>query len=324
MSNRLIRNTAILAKLETTYGLDAIPTGAANAMLVSNLSYPNFNAQLVDRDNIRPYLGASEQLTGTRYIEMGFDIELVGSGSAGVAPAWGAPLRACGFAETLTATTRVDYTPISTAQESVTIYWYDDGLLHKATGVRGDATLKLTAGGRPVISFKFTGIYSTPTPAANPSVTLTAFKTPQVVIDANSGDVLWDATHTPTGAPALTGGTAYPSQGLEIAFGNTAPFTPLLGGETVDITARTITSKISLDISAAQEAAFMADVELATLSTLGLQHGTVVGNKVLVFAPAVQKTNPQKVEVNGKRLVSYDLRLVPVSGNDELRIVTSF
>ena len=31
----LMRNTAVLAKIETTYGTDAVPTGAANAVLVS-------------------------------------------------------------------------------------------------------------------------------------------------------------------------------------------------------------------------------------------------------------------------------------------------
>ncbi len=35
---RYTRKTAILAKIETTYGTDAAPTGAANALLISNQS----------------------------------------------------------------------------------------------------------------------------------------------------------------------------------------------------------------------------------------------------------------------------------------------
>lgn len=35
---RLVRKTAILAKIETTYGTDAVPTGIANAILISNQS----------------------------------------------------------------------------------------------------------------------------------------------------------------------------------------------------------------------------------------------------------------------------------------------
>ena len=324
MPNRLIRNTAILLKQEVTYAVDPVPTGAANAMLVSNLSITPFNAQNVDRDNIRPFLGGSEQLVGTRYVQCGFDVELSGAGTVAIAPAWGPALLSCGFAETLTATFRADYTPISTAFKSCTIYWHDDGLLHKATGCRGNVVFKLGVGQRPVMSFSFTGLYSTPTAVGNPVVTLTAFKVPQVVIDANSGDILLGGTHAIGVAPAIAAGTAYPSQGIEIDMGNKVDFNALLGGETVDLTQRSVTAKVTFDLSAAEEAAAYAAVEANTLTTLGLQHGTVANNKLLFWLPSVQRLSPTKAEANGKRLVGFDLRAVPVSGDDEIRIVTSF
>lgn len=325
MANRIIRNTAILAKIEATYALDPTPTGAANAMLVSGLSITPINAQNVDRDVIRPYLGASEQLLGTRYVEMSFTVELAGAGTVATAPAWGALMRACGMGEVITATFRVDYVPVSTAFESVTIYWHDDGVLHKATGVRGNATISMKSGGRPEMNFKFTGIYSTPTAVANPTVVLTAFKTPQVVVDANSGDVMFGGTHTTTVAPAITGGTAYPSQGLEIDLGNSVSFTSLLGGETVNLTQRSVTGKVTLDLTAAQEVTLMTAVEAGTLQTIGLSHGTVANTtKAMVWLPAAQLINPQKADDNGKRLVSFDIRATPLTGNDEIRVITSF
>src|SRR5574337_263212 len=173
MANRIVRNTAILAKAEVTYGTDAAPTGATNAMLVSNLSITPINAQNVSRDIIRPYLGNSEQLLGTKYVEMSFDIELAGSGTVATAPAWGPLMLACAMQEVVTATFRVDYIPKSTALGSCTIYWHDDGVLHKATGCRGNFSIDMGVGKKPVLSFRFTGLYSTPTAAANPSVTLT-------------------------------------------------------------------------------------------------------------------------------------------------------
>ena len=324
MPNRLIRNTAILLKQEVTYALDPVPTGAANALLVSNLSITPFNAQNVDRDNIRPFLGGSEQLVGTRYVQCGFDVELSGAGTVAIAPAWGPALLSCGFAETLTATFRADYTPISTAFKSCTIYWHDDGLLHKATGCRGNVVFKIGVGQRPVMSFSFTGLYSTPSAVGNPAVTLTAFKVPQVVTDANTGDILLGGTHATGIAPAITAGTMYPSQGIEIDMGNQVDFNALLGGETVDLTQRNVTAKVTFDLSAAEEAAAYVAVEANTLTTLGLQHGTVANNKVLFWLPSVQRLSPSKAEANGKRLVGFDLRAVPVSGDDEIRIVTSF
>ncbi len=321
---RLIRNTVVLAKVEAIYGTDPVPTGGANAMLVSNLSINPINAQYVDRDLIRGFMGASEQLVGTRFAECSFDVELVGSGVAGTAPAWSPLMLACGWAETVTAATRVDYTLISTGQSSVTIYWYDDGLLHKLTGARGDLTAKFTSGGRPMLSFSFKGVYNTPTAAANATPTYTSFKTPQTVIDANTMDLTFGATHSTSGAPALVGGTTYPSQGIEFALANEVNYIPLLGGESVEITDRKSNCKFQLDLTAANEAAFMAEVEAATLTSIGLLHGTAAGYKSMLFLPFVQKINPSKQDLTGKRMIGFDGRVTPSLGNDEARIVTSF
>jgi hypothetical protein len=321
---RLIRNTAILAALETTYGLDAAPSGVANAMLVSKLSINPLKIETKDRDIIRQYLGNSEQLPGVRYVEMGFTVELVGSGTAGQAPAWGPLMRAIGFAEVLTAGIRVDYTPVSTSFESATIYWYDDGVLHKGLGARGTATLELTVGEKPSATFKFVAIDGGATATVAPATTLTVWKVPQLIIDANSGDLTFGATHAAATAPAFVGGTVYPSQGLTVDLGITTPFQALLGGESVEITDRKVAGDVKLQLTAAQEVTYLNNVKQATLSSIGLIHGTRVGEKVGVYMPAVQFTEPSKEELNGARLCGYKLRMLPQSGNDEIRIVTSF
>jgi len=319
MANRLIRKTAILLKIETVYGTDPTPTGAANAMLVSNLNINPLNAQNVDRDLVRTYLGSSEQLVGTAYVEMSFDVEMQGSGTLGTAPAWGAALRACGFAEAISAGARVEYTPVTDTLESATIYWYDDGVLHKGLGGRGSVEIAAGVGERPVFKFKFVLLDGGVSAASNPSLTLTAWKQPKVINDANTGDLTFGGTYA-TGA--ITGGTAWPSRGLNLNVANTVNFTPLLGGETVDLSQREITGSMQLDLTAAQEVTFMASVKANTLDTLSLLHGTVSGYKVLIHSPSFQMINPSKQEVNGKRLIGYDIRCVPSSGNDELRIVS--
>lgn len=321
MPNRFIRNTVILVKTEATYALDPTPSGAANAMLVSNLSINPLNAQNVSRDLVRGFMGGSEQLVGNRFVECGFDIELVGSGTAGTAPAWGPALLACGFAETLTGVVRVDYTPVSASFSSATIYYHDDGLLHRVAGARGTVTFKLGAGGRPVMTFAMKGLYSTPSAAANAVPTLTAFKTPLVVNEANTADLTFGGTHTLAIAPAITGGTPFPSMGLEVMANNTVEYVPLLGGESVEITNRDASCTFQLDLSAAEEATFMASVEAATLTSMGLIHGTTAGSKTLMWLPTVQRISPTKQEQSGKRMVGFEGRVVPSAGNDEMRIV---
>lgn len=325
MAQRRLKNTTVLAKIGTTYGTDAVPTGAANAIYVSDVSIKPLEANNVDRNLIRAYMGASENLVGTAFKSLSYSVELVGSGSAGIAPAWGPLLRACGFAETLTATTRVDYLPISTAFEWVDQYYFADGVLHKLLGARGSMSLDLSAGAIPKLKFTFKGIDGGISAGTPTGVDYTSWKTPQVITNANTQTLLRGCTHTPTGVPALTGGTAFPYSKLMLDLGIDAPFIPLVGSESVEIMDRKITGDLELDLTAAQDVSFMADVKANTLASLGLIHGTVTGNKSLIFAPGVQLTNPDYGNINGKLMNSYKLVLPPSgTGNNELRIVTSF
>jgi hypothetical protein len=318
---RYTRNTVILAKIEGTYGTDPTPTGAANAILCSKPQITPLSAQNVNRDVMRGFMGGSEQLVGSRFVECSLDTELVGGGTVGAAPPIAPLLLACGFAETLTAVTRADYTLVSTGFSSVTFYWYDDGVLHKFTGSRGDPKFKISSQGIPVASLTFKGLYSTPTAAANATPTLTAFKAPVVVTEANTGDLTLGCTHAAVVAPALAGGTAYPSLGLEWSPNNKVEHVPMLGGESVEIGDRDASCSFQLELTAAQEVTLMGTVDTAALTSVGLIHGTTPGYKVLTFLPFVQLVNPSKQEKSGKRLIGFDGRVVPQVGNDEARIV---
>jgi hypothetical protein len=318
---RYTRNTVLLAKVEAAYGTDSTPTGA-EAMLCSKPQLTPLNAQNVPRDVNLGYMGSKEHLVGSRFMEMSFDIELVGSGTAGTGPAWGDLMLACGWSETETATIRVDYVLVSSAFQSASLYWYDDGLLHKMLGARGTVTIKAIAGQIPVLSFSFKGLYTVPTAAANATPSYTAFKIPEVVTEANTLDLTLGGTHATAVAPAIATGTAYPSQGIEFMQSASVEHVPLLGGETIEITGREPTCRFSLELTAAQEATAMAAVTAATLTSVGMVHGTTAGYKSLIWLPTVQRINPSKQEVGGKRLIGFDGRCVPGSaGNDEARLV---
>lgn len=325
MAQRRMKNTTVLAKIGTTYGTDAVPTGAANALYVSDVTFAPLEATNVDRNLLRSYMGASENLVGTAFKSLGYSIELVGSGSAGIAPAWGPLLRASGFAETLTASTRVDYLPVSSSFEWVDQYCYWDGALHKLLGCRGSASLDLSSGAIPKIKFSFKGIDGGIAASAPSGVDYSGWQTPQVVTDANTADLLLGCTHSSTGAPVFASGTSYPYHKLGFDFGIDAPFIPLVGGESVEIMDRKISGDIELDLTAAQDVAMMALVKANTLQSLGLQHGTVANKKILIYAPNMQLTTPTYSDLSGKLMNAYKMVLPPSgAGNNELRIVTSF
>jgi hypothetical protein len=101
----LKRKTVILAKIEGgSYGIDPVPTGAANAILIRNGSITPQDGESADRALVRPYLGNSPKLPGAIRGVLQFEVELAGAGTAGTAPAWGPLVRGCAYAETLLGT----------------------------------------------------------------------------------------------------------------------------------------------------------------------------------------------------------------------------
>jgi len=316
---RLIRKTAILVKTEVTYGVDSVPTGAANAMLVSNATF-NLAYNNVERNFIRPYFGGSGQLAGTRFVEINFEVELANSGTAGTAPAWGPVLRACGMAEAILATpARVEYTPVSASFSSVTIYYHIDGVRRVALGAMGNVEIMLNEGAAPMLRFSMVGLDGGRTATADPSVTLTAFRAPQVVTDVNSGDVNLGCTYA---AGALSSGTVFPSRGLSINLQNTVSRKALLGGQAVQISDRNVQGSMQLDLTAAQEVSFMTDINASTNTTLGFTHSTGAGVGIIVHAPQVQRIDPTDQEYEGDVHIGQNLRFTPTTaGNDELRLV---
>ena len=318
---RLIKKTVVLAKLETTTGTDAVPTGAANAIQVMDLSITPLDIKTVDINTITPWFGGAQQLSATASVKCSFSVLLAGAGAAATAPAWGALLVGCANGETtgLLTPNRVEYLPVTDLLKSLSIYWYDDGLLHKLLGAMGTVKLSAKSGEAPKLMFEFVGLDGGISATANATAVLTGWKTPPTVTKVNVTDILLGCTYA---AGVLTGGTSYNSTGLELDWGNQVAFAPMLTTEQVVLTDRDIKGSCSLDLTAAQEVTLYTAVKANTTQGLGFVIGTATGNKIMLHAPAVQLLNPKKEEFNGMRLIGFDLHLNPVAGNDELRLIS--
>jgi hypothetical protein len=318
---RFIKKTVILVKIETTSGTDAVPTGAANAIQAMDLSITPLDASNIDTGINTPWFGNSPSLVGTASVKCSFSVLLAGAGTAATAPAWSALMLACASAETtgLLTPNRVEYLPATDALKTATIYWYDDGLLHKLTGCFGNVKLSAKSGGAPKLTFDFTGIDSGVSAVPNATATLTGWKVPVAITKANVTDILLGCTYA---AGALSGGVSYNSTGLTLDWGNEVAFAPMLTTEQVVLGDRKVTGSLSVELSAAQEVTQMAAVKANTLQGVGFVIGTVTGNKIMLHMPSVQLINPKKEDFNGMRLIGFDLRALPVAGNDEVRIVS--
>ncbi|WP_444891780.1 hypothetical protein ACJJIE_00005 (plasmid) [Microbulbifer sp. TRSA001] len=123
---------------------------------------------MVERNPVSPTLGELQGVFAGTLMEVTFDAEIKGSGTAGTPPEVAPLLRACGMAETITASTSVEYQPASEDHESATLYFHEDGSLYILTGVRGTFSTALTAGEVGKFSFTLTGHVSGPSDASLP------------------------------------------------------------------------------------------------------------------------------------------------------------
>jgi hypothetical protein len=319
MANRYFRNMVILAKIQAAVGTYEAPAPATDALLISNASI-GYDDQVVERDYLRGFFGASEQLIGDSPVNIEFEVELAGSGAAGTAPAWGKLLRACAFAETVVADTYVTYNPITNDQESLAILYAVDGVTHRIKDARGTATLSIAPGSRPSIKFKFIGIeQADPEALANPAgVVMTAWKAPLPVAADNTGDILVGCSYA---AGVVSDGTALPSISVDLDLGGSPEFLAMMGSSEVDVTAREIKGTAKMRLEASDEVTMFTDAKTVTTKTVSFKHGTGAGKIVQCYAPAAQFGRPKYESAQGRLAVSVDMRLCPVSGNDELIII---
>jgi len=301
---------AILAKIETTYGTDSVPTGAANAILARNMTITPLTAELHKREVVLPVFGDLGAIPAGAQVAIEFECEMAGSGTAGTAPAWGPLMRACARSETLTATVDALYAPVSGTFEAVSIYFHLDGLLHRLTGVRGNVALSLNHDAIPVFKFALIGIYNAPTDTALPTLTLTAWQKPLPVNKVNT------PTFTLHGFAAVL-------SSLEIDDGTLVNFKDYVNtAEQVRVGGRpgvSGTAKVEATLLATKD--WFALARAGTTGAMNLIHGTAAGNKIQLQANQVQIGNPTYEDADGVAMLSLPLMFnITAAGNNDLTI----
>jgi len=306
----LTRKRLILIEEESTYGTDAGPEGA-DAVLVRDLSIVPQQSDVVSRDLIRPYLGASEQLLANTRVECTFSVELAGSGTAGTAPRYGKALKACGFGEAVVADTSVTYTPLSADFDSVTIHYNLDGVRHKVTGARGTFSITANVGEIPTIDFTMTGIYVAPDDSAQPTVSYANQATPLIFKKGNTTDL------------NVMGLTTAKLSNYSLDMGNEIVYRELVGGTgEVLLTNRNVTGSVQIEAVSIATKDYFATALADTLGIIEFTHGTTAGNKVKVDTAKADIADVSYGDLDGIAMLEIPFTAVPsTSGNDELEIV---
>lgn len=319
MSVRSAKQIATQRKLETVYGQD--PTGwTMNDFALTSVPDLMPETGFRPRQLARPFFGADEELAAEHLYRIKYGIEMAGSATAGTAPPWGRDLLACGFAETVFAGDRVEYTPVSEGFPSLTVRAFDAGVRRQLRGVRGNCQIKADSFQIPMLNFDMLGLDAQHSVEALPPVSLSAFQVPVVLTDAAAGDITVGGTYD---AGVITGGTKLQSLGIEIDFGITTEHYPVLGGEAIQITDRVITGKVTVAVTSAEEVALWTAIrQNNAVSTLGIAWGTASGHKIVIFGSRVQRSKPKPVDIKGRRFFATELRFLPTpgTGNNDIRI----
>ena len=306
MPRRYFRKLAVLAKVEATYGTDVVPTGAANAMEVSNVTVTPFEGERVSRDLIRPYFGDQGFVLAATYARLEGSIELAGSGAAGTAPAYAPLLRACGMAEIITAGQKVEYKPVSASQEAVSLYANLDGVNHIMLGARGTFTLSLTPRQIPRFVFRLTGLLGPIADTPLPAAAYAGFQKPLVCSKANTSFTLH--------------GLSAPMESFSFDLGNTVEPRMLVGYEGIEITDRKTSGTAVIEAVSIATKDWFSIARASTLGAIAAQHGLVAGNICEIAAAGVQVGQPTYGNTQGVLNTSLPLTFVPVAGDDEVTL----
>lgn len=293
---------------ESTYNSDATPAGT-DAVLVRNIDFTPIQADTVSRDLIRDYLGNSDQLLGNSRVELSFEVEFAGSGTAGTAPKYDALLKSCGLASTVAANTSVTYAPVSTGFGSSTIYVFADGIRHKMTGCRGTFSINASVGEIPVVNFTMTGNYVDPTDTASPSTTYSNQDTPKIFKAGNT-----------TSLSVLSYAASLESFSFDIA--NEVVFRELVGStKSVNITNRAPAGECVIEAPTLAQKNYFDIANTDATGSISFQHGQSAGNIITFTASTCDIGNPSYSDSDGIMMLNLPYVAVPSSaGNNEVSL----
>ena len=203
----------------------------------------------------------------------------------------------------------VGYAPVSSSFSSATIYFNNDGVLHKVTGARGSFTMNTAVGQIPTLDFQMTGIYNAPTDTAAPATTYSNQSTPVIFKAGN------------TSAFSILSYTAC-LQSLSFNMANEVIYRELVGcTKEVRITNRAPAGECMSEAPTIAQKDFFTIANDDTTGTLTMLHGSTAGNRVTLVAPKVDITNPTYADQDGIQMLNIPYVAIPTAaGNDEVKL----
>ena len=311
MSLLFSRNQVVLAKVETTAGTDAEPTGT-NAILCEVVN-PTVEGDSLENNVVRSSI--SEQ--PIRYINKKVKATIVvrakGSGDPDTPPEFAPLLKSCALKENVVTTTGsecVEYTPANTSanMKTCTLYIYKDGLLIKAVGCMGNMRFTGRYSEYPSLEFEMEGLFAGAEDASNPTPTYDATEPVEMKSEGFAfgswSDVVAREFGFETGNTLVSRGNINSASGL-------MPYI---------ITERAPKWSSNVEAVLEETNSFWADYQSRDTVALSLTHGSTSGNIVKFEASKANFDAPAFSEESSLNMYSLSGQLLETSGEDNFKL----
>jgi hypothetical protein len=292
--SRKERKKIIAYALESTYGVDAIDGTTPNYLLGREFTITPMAGENTSLEYDDGSLGNSPEIATEIYVTATFTVDFAAAVAVTTPAPCSALMQACLRGETVGAD-NVAYPINEDATGSLTLYYYQSGILHKITGARGSFSIDVKAKAFGGIKFSFTGLHEPVEDAALPMPDFTAWQTPLKIGAQNSSFTL--------------GGTALKLISLEYDQANQVVYQEYVGHEEVEITDYQPSATIVV------EAPTRTVFDPFTLAQNGDQLAVAfangeVGNQIAWEASKVQIGRPTYGEQDGTQTYSIPLNII--------------
>ena len=217
-------------------------------------------------------------------------------------------LQACGAAETVTASTKVDYDPASSALDSATLWFYVGEDLWKLVGARGDFSFGFSGAGQYAkFRWTITGLFQLP--ANNASIPAPTYLNQAVPVPVDYANTSQGTVHGHTSG----------MHSFEFNAGNKVFMRDVPGCYMVGISGREPTAQVVISAPAITTIDFRSIADVGTLGAALLNHGPAT-NQVLCSLPTTEINLTGVVDQDlgdGDKGIVLPLNPLPSTGDDE-------
>jgi hypothetical protein len=312
----MLKNMALLlAKRETGYGVDAVPTAAQNAILTELPEFEVMGKKLELAD-VKSFFGGRSVVNVGTGLKVSFTTAIRGCGAVpSTPPNIGVLFRGCNFDEAVDSTPgseSVTYTPNSKIDDadSLTLYFWQHNILHKMLGCRGSGpSVEAKAAEYGKSKWEFQGIYAGPVdqaidvgtfPTSQPLV----FKSAQVSIDGYSAAI--ESLKLDVKNEIAARSDANSPTGIVSYF----------------VKERSVSGEIDPEAVALSSKNFFQMWENSQAVALAATIGQASGNRCRISCPGVQLDVPKYADRDNRLTMALPLVINPSpAGNDEVSFI---